>query len=33
MGLGTCKRIVELHGWSISAESEIGKGTKFTISY
>ena len=33
IGLGTCKRIVDMHGWEIVAESEVGKGTKFIISY
>ena len=32
IGLGTCKRIVEFHGWGIRAESEIGTGSKFIIS-
>jgi PAS domain S-box-containing protein len=31
MNLAICKRIVEAHGGKISAESETGKGTKFTI--
>ena len=32
-GIGLClvKSIVELHGGSINLESEIGKGSKFTI--
>ncbi len=32
IGLGTCKRIVDIHGWHIRAESEVGKGTKFIIT-
>lgn len=32
IGLGTCKRIVDFHGWHIRAESEVGKGSKFIIS-
>jgi signal transduction histidine kinase len=32
MNLAICKRIVEAHGGKISAESEVGKGSKFTIS-
>ena len=31
IGLGTCKRIVNNHGWDIIAESQEGKGTKFII--
>lgn len=32
IGLGTCKRIADLHGWEIRAESEPGKGARFIIS-
>lgn len=31
IGLGTCKRIADFHGWDIRAESEVGKGSKFII--
>jgi signal transduction histidine kinase len=31
LGLAFCKRAVEAHGGSISVETEIGEGTKFTI--
>ncbi len=32
IGLGTCKRIVDIHDWNIRAESELNQGTKFIIS-
>jgi len=32
LGLSFCKRAVEAHGGSISCDSEIGKGTTFTIT-
>jgi len=31
MNLALCKRIAEAHGGKITVESEVGKGTKFTI--
>jgi D-amino acid aminotransferase len=31
LGLATTRRIIEAHGGSISVESEVGKGTRFTI--
>ncbi|MBU2645240.1 HAMP domain-containing histidine kinase [bacterium] len=31
LGLGICKKIVDAHGFNISVESEVGKGTEFII--
>lgn len=33
LGLSIVKELVNLHGWSISVESEIDKGTTFTILF
>lgn len=32
LGLALAKRIIELHGWTIRVESQLGKGTTFRIS-
>jgi signal transduction histidine kinase len=32
LGLTTVKSIIESHGWTMTAASELGKGTTFTIS-
>jgi signal transduction histidine kinase len=31
LGLATTRKIIEAHGGTISVQSEVGKGTKFTV--
>lgn len=33
LGLAMAKRIAELHGWTISVESEKGEGSEFTLAF
>ncbi|MDD4287443.1 MAG: HAMP domain-containing sensor histidine kinase [Candidatus Peribacteraceae bacterium] len=33
LGLALVKRIVELHGWTVSARSTLGSGTTFTVYF
>jgi signal transduction histidine kinase len=32
LGLYSCKRIAEEHGWKLAVESEIGRGTSFVVT-
>jgi signal transduction histidine kinase len=32
LGLPTTRKIIEAHGGTIAVQSEVGKGTKFTIT-
>ena len=32
LGLNICKLIIEQHGGTIAVDSEVGRGTRFTIS-
>jgi signal transduction histidine kinase len=32
LGLYTCKKIIEEYGGTISVDTQLGKGTKFTIT-
>jgi signal transduction histidine kinase len=33
MGLAICQKIVERHGGTISVESVVGRGTRFTVIF
>jgi len=33
LGLSIVKKILDLHGWSINVESELGKSAIFTITF
>ncbi len=33
LGLALSKRIADLHGWSLSARSKVGKGSEFTVRF
>jgi signal transduction histidine kinase len=32
LGLAVVKRFIEQHGWTIRADSQVGRGTRITIS-